>query len=231
MTQLNSSLTFFALAKSAEKTRRWVSVFGENPQSICSHEELRQAILEGVDTQCEWRWKKNYDSFWHLFTRSFLDISVSQNGIDLKSYFELLDLSIKKGVDLNAKRYHTCNLLSCALAMHRDEMNSIQQNNYEQLLIGILERGIDINALDSQQEHNLFLGIMTLRPSVVQLLLDHGANTKDFNFNDRKIKAFTNSETEGVILECLERIRSAQQRHELLSGASSPKSHTASYRL
>lgn len=217
---LNTHLCFHSLGQNPELTRQWVLTYGNLNQSSCSVAQLRQAILKGIDTQCEWLWNNTYNSFWHEWTRCFFNQTQKDSPhINAEEYLELVDLSLKKGADLNAKRVHTCNLLQAALVNHDGWINQdpINNNAYQDILKGLIKRGIDINALDMHGESTLFLSLLTSDTQVVQLLLDHGADPKQCNLDNKLIKLLASSDAAyGFTHECMARIQSSQQRQELL---------------
>lgn len=229
---LNTHLCFHSLEKNPELTRQWVLTYGNSNQGSCSIAQLRQAILKGIDTQCEWFWNNTYNSFWHEWTRCFFDQAKKESlQLHAEEYLELVDLSLNKGADLNAKRVHTCNLLQAALVNHDDW---IGQNSaaYHDILRGLIKRGINVNALDMHGESTLFLSLLTADTQVVQLLLDHGADPKQCSLDSKLVKLLAFSDTDcGFTHECIARIQSAQQRQELLQNPASLIPKNSSHRL
>lgn len=125
-------------------------------------EEVKRVINKGINVNA-----KNYDI--NLFQESLLHEASSY------SYKEIVKILINAGAYVNVKDY------SGQTPLHR----AVRYENNIEITKLLIDADADVNAKDYHQKTPLHQAVIYRNRKTIELLIAHGANTKDINFNTK----------------------------------------------
>lgn len=181
-----TNLHYASRFRSPEQVKFWidmganVNIQDENGMTplICAImgeniENLRILIDKGADVNLRSENDTPLGRAYYNYLLSFFDNSVEKKAESQSISKSMMELLIKAGADVNAKKRDNKTLLHTVV---RDDRGHTEWDTTEEIIELLIEKGADINARDSDGDTPLHIAAMEGNVNMCGFLVRHGAN-------------------------------------------------------